>query len=256
MTARRLGVSVVLVALVCATVVHRAFACVRSFAKHRVRGSFVVQIAYNGRPLKGVELKLSRETHKEPYFIDVLSAKSDGNGEISINGLAPDAYFLEIKHAGTYGEAVELSVVGHDQQDALVEDRLKLKWPDTKVFKAHKIAGVLVRTPFDFTKRVTEPPLVGANLTLIDAFPATQLGTFVVGTDGKFSFPNLSPGLYIVQVKQDKKIDLVGYLEDGIEGDIFVEIAPNAAEQEIPILRLYMSDCGMGMRGKDGNEIF
>ena len=244
------------VALLIAVLPEPGASCVITAPGHKVGSNFLVEISYSGRPLQGIEISLSRETQKEPYFVLVSSTLSDAQGKVSIRSLTPGHYLLIVKHAGIEGEGADLNVVSDDQADKFVEDELKLGWPGRKVFKVRKIAGSLVRTPFDFTKRVSEPPLAGAKLTLIDALPATQRGTYAVGTDGKVSFSNLNPGLYIVQVKQDTKIDLVGYPEEEIDGNIFVEIAPGTADQEIPLLRLYMSDCGMGMRGKDGNEIF
>jgi hypothetical protein len=244
------------VALLIAILPERGASCVITPRGHNVGTNFVVEVSYSGKPLQGIEINLSREMNKEPYFVLVRSTFSDDEGRVSIRRLTPGHYLLVVKHAGIEGDAADLNVVSKDQANKFVEDELKLSWPSRKVFKVREIAGVLVRTPFDFTKRITEPPLAGAKLTLIDALSATRRGTFTVGIDGRFSFTNLNPGLYIVQVKQDKKINLVGYLEEEIEGDIFVEIASNSVDQEIPLLRLYMSDCGMGMRGKDGNEIF
>ena len=131
---------------------------------------------------------------------------------------------------------------------------MKLNWPNRKVFKVRHVAGTLIRTPFDNTQRSAEPPLAGAKLTLTDAIPGTVGRVLVVQNDGRFAFADLDAGLYIVHVKQDKGAKPFG--EEEIDGDVFVEVVPNAVDQEIPVLRVYMSDCGMGMRGKDGNEIF
>jgi hypothetical protein len=44
--------------------------------------------------------------------------------------------------------------------------------------------------------------------------------------------------------------------QEEIDGDIFVQVLRDAKDDELPLLRLYMSDCGIGVRGKDGAEIF
>ena len=234
----------------------RGVACTMGFAEHKVARSFVIGVSYNGRPLQGMEVEISRETDKEPYLVVVVSTKTNEKGQSSIKALAPGRYFLVVRHAGVEGEAVELRVVADEQADAFVEDELKLNWPNRKVFKVRQIAGTLIRTPFDYRIKSVEPPLAGSKLTVIDALPATQRGVSVTQNDGKFAFADLAAGLYILRVKEEKSTKPPRGLEEEIEGNIFVEVTSNAPDQEIPVLRVYMSDCGMGMRGKDGNEIF
>jgi hypothetical protein len=252
----RLSVIILTVALSTAISPTHSSGCVRGFAEHKVGSSFLVRVSYEGQPLRGIETEISRETPKEPYFTVVASTKTNENGESEIKSLDPGNYFLVVKHAGIDGEAVDLKVVDKQQPDTLVEDRLNLSWPYRNVLKVRQVAGTLVQTPFDSTVRSIEPPLANAKITLIDAIPATQHSVSVVQKNGRFAFKNLNPGLYILHIKQDKDSKQASDFEEKIEGDIFVEIVPNAAERKIPLLRLYMSDCGMGGRGKDGKEAF
>lgn len=232
----------------------RSSGCAMGFAQHKVKSTFVVEISYHGQPLQGIETEISRETHQEPYLILVSSVQSDENGRVPIRGLDPGDYFLAVKHAGIGGEAVELKVVGEGEGDASIENTVKLGWPNRKVFKIRRVAGKLVRTPFDFRTGSAEPPLAGAKLTLTDALPGTRRTASVVQTNGKFEFGSLDAGLYIVHIKQDETKGPIG--DERIDGDIFVEVSRDATDLELPLLRLYMSDCGMGIRGVDGNEIF
>ena len=250
------GLAVAAIVLLGAMSPHRAIACAMAFAHHKVGSSFVIAISYNGRPLPGIEVEISRETDKEPYLVHVMSTRSDERGQSLIRGLDQGSYFLVVKHAGIEGEAVELKVVNDEQTDAFVEGKLELSWPNRKVFKIREVAGMLFRTPFDFTKRSTEPPLSGSKVTLTDAFTATQRSVSIVQNDGSFGFANLDAGLYILHIKQGQGTRQSGDLEEEIDGYVFVEVVPDAADHNLPLLRLYMSDCGMGMRGKDGNEIF
>ena len=255
---QKLRLIVLAIALFGAISPDRSVACAMAFAQHNVAQSFVIKVSYNGRPLQGIEVEINRESDKEPYLVVVVSTKTNEKGQSSIKALAPGSYFLVVRHAGVEGEAVELKVVAGDKADALVEDELKLNWPNRKVFKVRQIAGTLIRTPFDYRIKSLEPPLAGSKLTVIDALPATTREVSVVKDDGTFAFANVDAGLYFVRVKEERstKPSSGSESEEEIEGNIFVEVVPNGTDQEIPVLRLYMSDCGMGMRGKDGNEIF
>jgi len=235
----------------------RSVACAMSFPEHTVSRSFVVRVSYNGQPLQGIEVEINRENDKEPYLVVVASTKTNEKGQSSVTALPPGPYFLVVRHAGIEGEAVELKVVADEQADAFVEDELKLDWPHKRVFKVRRLTGTLVRTPFDNRMKSVEPPLAGAKLTLIDALAARQRGISIVEKNGRFIFADLDAGLYIVRIKQDKDTKpSPPPFEGEIEGAIFIQVAPSAVDEEIPLLRVYMSDCGMGMRGKDGNEIF
>ena len=231
----------------------RGGACVIDAPEHKVRGNLVVEISYNGQPLQGIEIHLSQNSQKEPYLVAVTSTVSDAKGRAAITGLTPGKYLLVVKHAGIEGEPAELKVVPDDQEDKFVQDELKLSWPNRKVFKVHDITGVAVRTPFDYRKH-SESPLEGAKLTLTDAIPAARLRESVVGADGRFGFSGLKPGLYILHIRQ-KDIPRAAS-EEQIEGDIFVEVVSDARDQQMPRLRLFMSDCGMGIWLNDNEVVF
>jgi len=234
----------------------RAGACSMAFAQHKVARNFVIDVSYNGRPLQGIEVVINRESGREPYLVVAVSTKTNEKGQSPIRALTPGSYFLVVRHAGIDGEAVELKVVADEQADAFVEQELKLNWPNKKIFRVRQIDGTLIRTPFDNRTKLAEPPLAGAELTLVDALSAAQRGVSMVEDDGRFAFADLDAGLYIVRVREERSVKLSSEMEEAIEGYIFVEVAPSAADQEIPVLRVYMSDCGMGMRGQDGNEIY
>ena len=225
------------------------------FAQHKVASGFMVETSYDGRPLRGIEIEISREIDKEPYLVHVLSTTSNEKGQSAVRGLAPGRYFLDVTHAGVGGEAVELTVVSEREADASVENSLQLSWPNKKVFKVRRIAGSLFRTPFDFTKHSAEPPLAGSKLTLTDALSGTQQSVSVVQNDGSFAFPDITAGFYVLHIKQEHLTELPLDREE-IEGNVFVEVLHDAKDRALPTLRLYMSDCGLGMRGKDGNEVF
>jgi hypothetical protein len=231
-----------------------SFACARSFAQHKVGSTFVVETSYDGHAMPGIEIEISREMDKEPYHVHLMSVTSNETGQGVVRGITPGRYFVGVEHAGVGGDAVELTVVGDGEVDGSVENSLQLNWPNMKVFKVRRIAGTLFRTPFDPTKQSVEPPLAGSKLTLRSARTGTQEGESAVRNDGSFAFPDLTPGLYIVHIKQEHLTEQSD--QEEIDGDIFVQVLRDAKDDELPLLRLYMSDCGIGMRGKDGAEIF
>lgn len=231
-----------------------SFACAMAFEQHKVGSAFVVGTSYDGHPMPGIEIEINREIDQEPYLVHLMSVTSNEMGQGVIRGIAPGRYFVDITHAGIGGEAIELTVVGDGEVDASIENTLQLNWPNVKVFKVRKIAGALFRTPFDPTKQSAEPPLIGSKLTLRNARTVTQEGESSVRSDGSFTFPDLRPGLYILHIKQEHLTAQPD--QEEIDGDIFVQVLRDAKDDELPLLRLYMSDCGIGMRGKDGAEIF
>ena len=255
--ATELRLTLGIVAFVGAILPVRGVACAMGLPEHNVTRNFVVRVSYNGHPLPGIETEIYRENDTEPYLVVAVSTKTDEKGQSSISALPPGPYFLVVRHAGVDGEALELKVVADEQADAFVEEELELNWPHKKVFKVRQLAGTLIRTPFDNRTKSAETPLANSKLTLVEALPATLREASVVKDDGSFAFIDIPSGLYIVRVKQDKGTKpSPPAFEDEIEGAIFVEVGPNAVDREIPPLHLYMSDCGMGMRGVDGNEIF
>ena len=251
----KFALSAVALGLLGAITPRYGFACAMGFEQHKVRGAFVVETLHEGHAMPGIEVDISREADNEPYLVHLMSSTSNEAGQSKIHGITPGRYLLEVKHAGIDGEAVELTVVSDGQADTSVENTLQLNWPNVKVFKVRRIAGSLFKTPFDPTRLAAEPPLVGSRLTLTNARTVTKEGESTVQNDGSFTFPELMPGLYILHIKQEY---LTGQSdqEEQIDGDIFVQILQDAKDSELPLLRLYMSDCGLGMRDKHGEAIF
>jgi hypothetical protein len=176
--------SAVLIGLLGAITPRCSFACAMSFAQHKVGSAFVVETSYDGHALPGIEIEISREMDKGPYLVHLMSVTSNEMGQGAIRGITPGRYFVDLKHAGIDGEAVELTVVGDGEVDATIEKNLHLNWPNVKVFKVRRIAGALFRTPFDPTKQSVEPPLTGAKLTLTSARTVTEEGESAVRSDG------------------------------------------------------------------------
>jgi hypothetical protein len=235
---------------------NRGDACAMSFPQYTVGSSFSVETWYNNRPMKGIEVELSRETDKEPYLELAVSLSSDEKGQSFFHSLTPGRYFMVVKHAGIEGEAVELKVVQDEPYDPSAQASLRLKWPSRSILRLRQIAGTLIRAPITTVsslgvRSTSEVALAGAKLSLTDALAARMLKTSVTDKQGRFAFADLGAGLYVVHILEDG-----AQTNAGIDGDLFVEVAADATTQELPELKLLMSDCGMGVVGKKGSISF
>ena len=227
----------------------RGRACVVEPDQHTVRNRFTLKIYYGDKPLQGIKIEIAREMQEAPYFVLVTSTRSDEKGQSLVDGVTPGKYLLSLKHADVGGQAVWLTVISGADVGQFAEEELKLSWPHRKAFQARQVAGRIVRTPFDCSKNLPEPPLAGAKLTVMGAFYDIQPMVSEVQDDGRFSFSGLEAGVYILHIKGRP------YGSDSeMEGNIFVEVAGNALDQQLPLLRRFMSECGMGIRC-EGNRV-
>jgi hypothetical protein len=230
-------VVVLLLVLTAATV--PAYACEYAFREYTVSLPLAVNISYAGLPLSGIDVQVSPDM--DPLRI-VATIRSDKDGHALIKALGVGKYLIVTKHAGIEGDAAILNVKAKRNETNIPVD---LKWPSQSPFKVRKLAGTLMRTKLfkvagqNGISRVQEP-LSSTNIRLTEALSEVVLGEWPSDGQGSFAFNDVRPGLYILHVS-----DQLTESRLRIDGDVFVEIVPDAKEEKMPDLGLYMSDCGL-----------
>ncbi len=224
------------------------YACEMSLPEHTVGSSVTVTVSYNGAPLDGIEVELSRmDLHDEAEPLKVVaSTKSDKNGNARITNLVPGQYFISIKYAGVEGEAAELTAVP-DGSSPAIQSGLTLKWPDQVVFKARTLVGTLMRTRLlevigqngSRTRSRTQTPLSNVDLRLTEGVSGSVLREWLSDERGGFDASVPRPGLYVLHVSEANSKS-----PTRVDGDILIDITPDALDEKMPTLALSVSSCG------------
>lgn len=234
--------------LVTGCLVRAGYACEMSAPQYTVGSHLTVTVSYSGTPLNGVEVKLSRmdlSSAVEPLKT-VASTKSDKDGKARISGLVPGQYLITEEYAGVGGDAAELNAVPEGSSSA-IQSGLTLKWPDQAVFKARTLVGTLMRTRLleviaqngSRARGRTETPLSNVNLRLTESTSGSVLRDWLSDEQGSFDAGVPSPGLYVLHVSEANSKS-----PTRVDGDILIEITPDAPNERMPTLALSVSSCG------------
>lgn len=124
---------------------------------------------------------------------------------------------------------------------------LEFEWPGAQEFTVRRLMGHFQALVHPNTgHRVRDlahssmQDFAGANLQVVDATSGEVVATGTTDADGHYEFYGLPPALYILRVKQKSASSTFD-----VDGNLFVQISPEAKSTEMPTLKLTMTDCGL-----------
>jgi hypothetical protein len=210
-----------------------------------VRHHFEVEVQDpNRKSVAGVKVELEREIEKEPYYQPVRSGLTGRNGRVSFSGVASGRYLLSYSYL-QIGDAPVLVVGDSAEANAVVG----VQRPSRDIVKVQSIAGTFNARFYQDTGRGVsdiaykqEGPFSNETIALTSANLGKAVGTTSTDDHGHFAFGSVEPGLYILQVHEPEGKKKTGM---EIEGDIFIEVASDATDRELPTLQLNESSCGL-----------
>jgi hypothetical protein len=219
--------------------------CSRAFATYNVLGTFSVSIKDPaGKPVNGVEVTITRFiTEPDGRFIKVVSQKvsselTNKDGAAGFR-LEPGEYFISTNHAHVEGGAGTLQVSG----DNLSRENLELQWPNVPIIKLQHVSG-------DLAIGKEHLAFANADIAVTEAYSAEPVGKTSTNEQGRFRFPDVKPGLYVLHIEERRECD--PYMCK-IQGNIVVEVSPSAKEPELPRFGLTPSSCGLAAYNDDGS---
>jgi hypothetical protein len=167
---------------------------------------FVVTVAHDGRPLKGVSVRVTTFSEKEPRTV-FFGATADG-GSVQVQNLPEGEYWINTDLLGISAGSQCFHVARHASKK--VERTFNFEWgdlaPSTSV-----IAGKLIDSRQPGTTRsslwkITHPvafPISGAILRLQQPLTHTSYSTNSE-QNGSFAFVDVPSGIYVLHVDSGK----------------------------------------------------
>jgi hypothetical protein len=216
-----------------------ARACVISPSqKIQVSPIFRVVVSHESTPIAGIQVEVYDEGELNRLqdgaeWRPVLTLVTSRDGTAEVKNLKKGLYLVETKGPGG-GSAAYADV--SDNSDKL-SNQILLQWPYSwgEILKLTSLSGELVSndpwTPFE-----------NIRVELWAAGLEKPLAVAQTGPQGRFSFNETRPGLYVLHIRgQQKKAR-----GSQIEGSLPVELAPSAADALTSLaLRLDETDCGI-----------
>ena len=204
------------------------FGCSIAYPTIQVGLSFRVKVEDNGRPARGIRLKLIGDkghAHR-------ISATTDQSGIALFYEVRPGSYYVQEENDIGPPDVAYLEVSARGPVDVTVS----LKWPNITPVSVRSLKGAIYGP--DYSTGKSQPRL---SLDILDFRSRRKLGTIETGENGKFS-EDISPGTYTLRLKPS---DLIGWSGEQITGDIVVAVDRNAPTEGLD-LALSWTSCGLG----------
>jgi hypothetical protein len=230
-------------------------ACDMSSSEVVIGRNFEVFVANKGKPLEGVEVRISKSIEKPDFHVEsVASGVSGANGLVSFKNIRKGRYYVTATHAGIDASMAYLVVKAKQSPS-----RIGIEWPGRDILEVRAIEGLFNARFFRDTGRGVvldmaykqEGPFSNQNLRLTRADSGQIVGSTTTDGHGRFAFTPVQPGLYILHVKEATTTKSRHDMD--IEGDIFVQVNASASDSELPALQLNESDCGLDYKRVDSN---
>jgi hypothetical protein len=151
----------------------------------------------------------------------------DGKAAI---GLMQDDYTLGAMSNGISSEVAQIQV--YDDDSGVSE--VSLTWPGGPITAVQSLSGVL-------GSGKEHDPWPGLEVSLKNT-SSGNIAKAVTDASGHFTFRGIPSGFYALHVS-DPRLS-AGYLSK-LEGDLAIQVSPDAANRELPRWGLVMSSCGL-----------
>ena len=210
-------------------------ACSRAYGPLiKVKTTFTVLVHDpNGTPLANIEVRAYESMRKSgnvPAHVELAAVATTGKDGKAAIGLTQDDYTLGASGNGTNSQVVRIQVY----DDGSGASEVSLTWPGGPITVVQNISGVLGAGR-------EKDPWPGLEVLLKNA-TSGNIAQVVTDASGHFVFRGVSPGFYVLHVRDPRPS--AGPLSK-LEGDIAIQVSPDAKDSELPRWGLEMSDCGL-----------
>ena len=229
---------------------HHAFflqsvlACSRVYGPPiKVKTTFTVLVHDpNGSPLANIEVRAYeaiRQSGSVPAHAELAAVAITGKDGKAAIGLMQDDYTLGAAGNGVSSQVVPIQVY----DDGSGASEVSLTWPGGPITVVQNISGVLGAGK-------EKDPWPGLEVLLKNA-SSGNIAQVVTDPSGQFTFRGVSPGFYVLHVRDPRpSVEPLSNLE----GDIAIQVTPDATDRELPRWGLEMSSCGLSAY-KDANSM-
>lgn len=209
----------------------------KMWALHR-SPDFTVKVSFHGRPISGVLVTL---TSVDPVPDGsgkhaTASGTTEFDGVAQFYAVAPGRYIAHVNQ-GLLAQSQDVGVEAANNGTG----ELRLEWPLAPI-AARSMRGWVSAwertTPQNRSRRV---PLSDVPVQLFDLRSGQLVADTRTTDDGYYEFPDSGNGLYVVRVSEGQYPEMKGY-------DQAVEVASNAAQEELPVLVVdHVCDLGLSV---------
>lgn len=214
-------------------------ACTRSLDTIQVTSDFRVTVRHGSIPVAGVKVEVydERELHgdnNEAARKPILRLVTSRDGFVEVKNLGKGKYLVGITGPG--GGSAVYAVIGDKAGKS--RNEISLQWPYSlrETIKTKSLSGELAsRNPWE--------PFENVHVELWNAGTETPLAIEETGTEGRFQFGDVVPGIYVLRIRGEQKNVSPDHQ---IEGDIAFELSPSSTDlPEVGSLYLGMTTCGI-----------
>jgi hypothetical protein len=222
-----------------------ALACSRAYGPPvKVKSAFVVVVHDpTGGPLPNMEVRAYEAIRKSgavSAHVELAAIAITGKDGKAAIGLTQDDYTLAATGNGISSGVVQIQV--YDDSPSGVSE-VSLTWPGGPITAIQSVSGV-------FGAGKEKDPRPGLEVSLKNA-SSGNIAKVMTDASGHFMFREVSPGFYALHVSDPRPS--VGSLSK-LEGDIAIQVTPDATNGELPRWGLVMSSCGLSAY-KDANSM-
>jgi hypothetical protein len=199
---------------------------------------FTVKVSFRGRPISGVQVTLSSV---DP-LPDGSGKHATASGTTEFDGVAqfyavPPGKYIAHVNQGLLAQSQDVGVEAANSGTG----ELRLEWPLAPIATRSMRGWISAwerTTPQNRSRRV---PLCDVAVQLFDLRSGKLVADTRTTEDGYYEFPDSGNGLYVVRVSEGQYPEMRGY-------DQAVEVASNAAQEELPVLVVdHVCDLGLSV---------
>ena len=207
------------------------------FSEATVGPGFSLQLSFNGSPIAGVLVSLSKNGKV------AATARTNSHGVARFNAIPPGKYDPGSPDGLLFPSgSVVIEVKAHHASG----ERVKLDWP------GYTVTTQNLRGKFTISEKQDDPgiPLRNAPVELLDPYTSKLIESGHTDINGDYEFATRIPGVYALRVRVAKKDD-----SSSETHDLPVELDPAAKEYSIPEMKAVHSDCyGLQLLRRSGTE--
>jgi hypothetical protein len=200
-----------------------------------VQPDFDIVVTDHGEPVSGIPVNVTR------IGISAASAAgtqlSDAHGRVAIRGLSAGEYAVTTNGPIQVAGFIAKVVGGKAKGEITVE----LQWPDFRLVKLRKLEGILRSADPEHPFEDVEVKLLAVNGSNVQKVQHT-------GPSGRFRFEEVSPGVYVLQVRASQPGVPNGW---EVRGPIAVELMPKSYAEDTVDLPLGETSCGIFYAQRD-----
>jgi hypothetical protein len=180
-----------------------AVACINSGPEFR--RDFLVVIEHDGRPLRGVNVKITYNAAGE--LASLFSGVTGSNGDVRVAGLSPGEYWLNAELMGVTAAYHCFHIAARTSR--IAKQRVTYECGDFAPVTS-QVAGRLIdsqpgtgETPLWNQIHRRALPIIGSTLKLQDPFTG-RIFTSTSDMNGAFAFEGILDGLYVLHIEGGK----------------------------------------------------